>query len=133
MKGAPLSGYVQMWVEPSVEGLESSDSAYQAAIQDLVDFTNDTSGVALISGSVDQAPLTKGSWEPLLMSVGSPTAVAALFRLWLHRDRKRSVKVRVAVPDAAPIEIEASGEAISLTSLQAALESAVKATLDAKS
>ncbi len=122
-----------MWVEPSVEGLEPTERAHQAAIQDLVDFVDETSGVAVVSVPADPTPLTKGSWEPLLLSVGSPTAVVAVIRLWLRRDRRRSVKVRVALPDADPVEIEASGEAISLSGLQSALESAVKAVRDVKS
>lgn len=126
---ARLSQDLSLAVELSADGLEPTHRAHQAAVQDFIDFTNETPGVHLSRVPVEPSGGTKGAWEQLVLEVASPSgaaAVVALFRLWLHRDRKRSVRVTIRTDDRPPVEVEANGESISLDALKAAIEAAFK-------
>ena len=128
--GGALSQNIELSVELAVEGLQPTHRAHQAAVSDFIEYANETPGVSVDDVQADAPAGTKGGWEPLVLSVASPTAagVVTMFRLWLRRDRRRSVKVTLTSPDGPPVEVEASGENISLDALKAAVESAIKAS-----
>lgn len=72
---------------------------------------------------------TKGLWDEVIVSLtttGSLTAFVSALRLWLGRDRRRSVTVTVH-DDGGETTYKISGENISTGTLQHALEAAVKA------
>jgi hypothetical protein len=58
-------------------------------------------------------------------------AIVQLFRLWLERDKRRSVEVTINRPGAAePTVIQVTGEQVSLDVLTAALHAAVELAQD---
>jgi Effector Associated Constant Component 1 len=56
-------------------------------------------------------------------SATATTAFVRIVRLWLQRDRRRSIVLRRTLPDGTTLEREISGEGISDQTLRAALES----------
>jgi hypothetical protein len=119
---------VMLTVELTTQGVGSTDRSHQANVQDFIDYTNEISGVKLASGLSEPSAGTKGGWEQIVLEVASPGAVVALFRLYLHRDRRRSVRVTIKSGHQPDVEIEATGEAISLDALKTAVEAAFRST-----
>lgn len=71
---------------------------------------------------------SKGALTELVVSVSTSGGVAALvriIRIWLGRDRKRSLQVMVRMAENATI-YEISGEGVSVETLRDALEAAVR-------
>lgn len=129
-----LSNSIELSVELEVEGLKPSHPAHEAAVQEFTDYAHETAGVAVVDTPVSTTEASKGSWEPLVLSIASPTSVAVvrMFRLWLQRDRARSVKVKIRSGEQPPVQVEANGQNVSLRALQDAVESALKASEDTR-
>ena len=127
-----MSQTIKLSVELALEGLERTHRAHEAAVHELTEYAHETPGVAVVEATGEATDGAKGSWEPLVLSVASPTATVAIFRLWLQRDRRRSVKVKIHSGKQAPVEVEADGENISLHALQSAVEAALKAARDTR-
>jgi hypothetical protein len=125
-----LSNGIELSVELALEGLEPSHRAHEAAAQEFAEYVRETPGVAVVDAPAQTTEASKGSWEPLVISIASPTSIAVIrmFRLWLQRDRRRSVKVKIRSGGQPPVEVEADGENVSLQALQSAVESALKAS-----
>jgi hypothetical protein len=129
-----LSNSIELSVELTLEGLKPSHRAHEIAVQEFTEYARETPGVAVVDAPGDAAAAAKGSWEPLVISIASPTSIALvrMFRLWLQRDRRRSVKVKIHSGEQPPVEVEADGENVSLQALQSAVESALKASRDTR-
>jgi hypothetical protein len=121
---------IEVLIELEVGELTPSDPAYRVAGQDFISFARHSSDIRLIESPEAGKSSSKGTWDQLLLSVASPSAAAAavaLFRLWLQRDRRRSIKVEIRAAGSNPIQMTAEGDNVSLDVLQKALTS----TLDA--
>jgi hypothetical protein len=117
-------------IELRIEGLRPTDRAHQVAAQDFVEYVRETRGVQLSKTRADGLAGIKGGLDQIALELASPatvTGLVAVLRLWLRRDRKRSVHVKVT-SDTQTVEAEASGEGISLDALKSALETALKTT-----
>ena len=118
-------------IELRIEGLRPTDRAHQVAAQDFVEYVRETRGVQLSKTRADGLAGIKGGLDQIAIELASPatmTGLVAVLRLWLRRDRKRSVHVKVTTSDTKTVEAEASGEGISLDALKSALETALKTT-----
>lgn len=123
-------------VELLIEGLQPTDRAHQVAAQDFVEYVRETSAVQLTKVHAEGPVGTKGALDQIALELASPatvTGLVAVVRLWLRRDRKRSVRVKITTSDTRTVEAEASGEGISLDTLQSALETALKTTQNSSS
>jgi Effector Associated Constant Component 1 len=110
---------------PSVD---PGHSAFQVA---LAEFLEDLSTVPPLRPRQRDLPADgafKGPMTELVVSVSTSGGVAALvkiMRIWLGRDRKRSLKVTVQTAENKTT-YEISGEDVSVETLRDALEAAVR-------
>jgi len=114
-------------VEVALEDLPPAHAATTAARAELEGNSTGLAGVtpATFSQSI---PGTKGSLTELAYVVASPSGAAALvaaWRLWLNRDRRRTLKVRMDDESGSSM-LEVTGEAVSLSALQRAIDSALR-------
>ncbi|MDB4872416.1 MAG: hypothetical protein JWL97_3420 [Gemmatimonadales bacterium] len=116
-------------VELGILDLPQSHQACLAATEDFVSYVREMTGVAKLPEPAGNALGSKGSWEQIALSVSSPAALVAVCRLWLQRDRKRSLRIKVQSGDLPPMEVTAEGDAISLKALERAIESSLKSTI----
>jgi hypothetical protein len=117
---------ISVQVELSSAGLDASHPAMESAVANFVADVRGTQGLAPSDSGV---PVTgkKGSLEAIGVALSSPAAIAALariVRLWLERDRDRSVDVVVGDAGSADRRIIVSGNNISTASLEYALKAA---------
>ncbi|MEU2775942.1 hypothetical protein ABZ646_24160 [Streptomyces sp. NPDC007162] len=113
----------------SIDGLESQHPAVEEAFAEFVHSARAVPGLAVTEESIP-SPHSKGSGlSDLLLLPGTPAvavAVARMFRLWLQRDRARSIAVTVRQAGREVLSVEASGEAVSID----ALERSINQTLE---
>jgi hypothetical protein len=129
-----LSNGIELVVELTPGDLEPSHRAHGTAVQEFMDYAHETPGVVVVDTPATTGEASKGSWEPIVLAIASPTSVAIvrMFRLWLQRDRARSVKVKICSGEQPSVEVEAKGENVSLRALQDTVEAALKASSDMK-
>ncbi|WP_143203971.1 effector-associated constant component EACC1 [Streptomyces kebangsaanensis] len=112
-------------VVPGLASLTDDHPAVLGAIGELTSMLRDEPDIVAES-SFPAVSGAKGMLPSILVElVGSSVAVGAVvrvFRLWLQRDRRRSIRLRRTLPDGSVIEQEVSGVAISDQTLRAALE-----------
>ncbi|MEV6013322.1 hypothetical protein AB0M29_42035 [Streptomyces sp. NPDC051976] len=112
-------------VVPRLTSLTDDHPAVQGAVGELTSMLRDE--LDIVTGS---SPPTlsgsKGMLPGILVELGGSSvamgAVVRVFRLWLQRDRRRSIRLRRTLPDGSVFEQEVSGVAISDQTLRAALE-----------
>lgn len=111
--------------------LPNVDPGHSASQAALAEFLEDLGTVPLLRARQRDLPadgVFKGPLTELVVSVSTSGGVAALvriMRIWLGRDRKRSLKVTVRTAENATI-YEISGEEVSVETLRDALEAAVQ-------
>jgi hypothetical protein len=109
-------------------GVDPGHSAFQVA---LAEFLEDLGTVPPLRTRERDLPgdgASKGPLTELVVSVSTSGGVAALvriMRIWLGRDRKRSLKVTVQTAENQTT-YEISGEDVSVETLRDALEAAVR-------
>jgi len=113
-------------VEPILDGLQPSHPAHRAATMELLNLSPKPT-TEVLTGS----PGSKGVSQDLVwqLAPSAPVVAGALvraWRLWLQRDRRRSLRVTLNESGAPKREILVDGENISLETL----ESAIGAVLD---
>lgn len=114
-------------VEFGLSGLRSDHPAAQAALSELLD---DLRSDPRLEAREQSVPIAAGKGLPaeLIVSLVTSGTVATLVRilkLWLQRDRRRSLKVSVRTPAGETI-VSIEGDQISTATLARALESAAK-------
>ncbi|MEV6741109.1 hypothetical protein AB0N14_31035 [Streptomyces sp. NPDC051104] len=112
-------------VVPHLASLTDDHPAVQEAVGELTSMLRDEP--AIVAGSPPTAVSgSKGILPVILVELGGSSvtvgAAVRVFRLWLQRDRRRSIRLRRTLPDGSVIEQEVSGVAISDQTLRAALE-----------
>jgi hypothetical protein len=117
---------------PILEGLQPSHPAHRAAMMELLQ-----SEPKPATETSDGAPGSKGVSHDLVWQLAPtvPVTVGALvraWRLWLQRDRRRSLHITVKESGATKTEFEVSGENISLESVEKAIEAALDREAGAK-
>lgn len=117
-------------VDIDIAGVDHGHSAVRGAWAELRQDLDGTSPRLRVSERHrSDRSNTKGLWDEVIVSLtttGSLTAFVSALRLWLGRDRRRSVTVTVH-DNGRENSYEISGENISTVTLQHALEAAVKA------
>ena len=121
---------VSLWIEPKVLGLPPTHAASLTAMEDFIAYVHESPDVDKLPEFQHGTAGAKGSWEQIVLSVGSPAAIVAICRLWLQRDRKRSLHVKLESNDLPSMEITVEGDNISLKSLEQAIESSLRSAND---
>ena len=119
-------------ISVSVTGLDQNHQVVELAHDELVDDLRDSPDLTVQSVGAPR-PGSKGWAEDtavLIGSLGGGATLVKLVKLWLGRDKKRSVKVSIKRPTKPPIVIEATGENMSIDGLNSAIEQALNADND---
>lgn len=128
---------IELGVALSVAGLPRHHRGHESAVSDFADCVRSTPGTVLRqgdeeSGSPGDGPLAKGALHELSLVVDGPSAAAiaaaaaAVFRTWMHRDRRRTVRVQIKSPNSGLVELVVEGDDVSLKTLETAIVSAAK-------
>ena len=99
-------------LHPGLSTLTAADEPLQRATGELI---ADLRGVDGLRVTEEDAPSTghKGGLTDLVIALGGPSLVAGVvttLRLWLSRDRRRTLTIRAARPGEEPVWIEIAGD-----------------------
>jgi hypothetical protein len=132
-KGAPTVAELTLTITPRLSGASVVHPAVESALHELVADAQHAAGVKLSIVDREATPGHKGTLQEVALALTAPGAVAGvvqIFRLWLGRDRRRSIDVSINRPGQDPVELHVSGDGISLDALQKAVDSAIQADED---
>lgn len=121
----------EITVDADIRGIDRAHPAFQGAWGELLADLRATPGLRAQERDVttESATQAKKGWETELIvgltGTGTVTGLVQAFKLWLGRDRRRSVTVTVRSGEQE-ISYEIAGENISTGTLQAALDVAVQ-------
>ena len=120
---------MRVWLSPQLTGVSQGHPAYEQAIAELMDATAEVPSVTTrFEGSTDSAAGTKGAAQDIAVVLSTPGSIAALvacWRLWLKRDRDRSIDVTIEEAGAPATRVHVSGSSISMTAIELALTEAL--------
>ncbi len=108
-------------VEPILDGLERGHPAHRAATTELLDVSPKTTAAPVDSVLGAKGPSSDLVWQ---LAPAAPVIAAALvrgWRLWLQRDRRRSLRITVKESGATRTEIIINGDNVSLETLENAV------------
>jgi hypothetical protein len=129
-----MAGQVELRVVPSVEGLDKGHPALEAAVDEFYDDLRELSGVKIQERDAETAQSgSKGALQHLVLDPDGPAAAWAtvkMAKLWLSRDRQRSLSVTIDGPGQEPRTITASGDIVSTEALERAIRDAFGADAD---
>lgn len=115
-------------VDVHLPGVDPGHSAFQTARAELLDDLGATPSLRARERDVPASDGSKGTLIELVISVSASGGIASLVkivRLWLSRDRRRSLKVTIQTT-GTQTTYEVSGDDISVETLHAALEAAAR-------
>jgi hypothetical protein len=115
-------------IDACIPGVDSAHSAVRAASAELVHDLGADPGLRAREHSRPAASGSKGLASELIVSLttsGSIAGFVSIVRLWLHRDRRRAVKVTVRTT-ADETTYDVTGDSVSIQTLRVALEAAVR-------
>lgn len=118
---------------PHLAGASAGHPAVEAATRELYADGSETLGVKTSLVGHPPEDGAKGALQDLTFAISAPGAIAGLvrvFRLWLARDRRRSIDVTIARPGAESTKLHVSGDSVSLEALQQVVDSALRAERD---
>ena len=125
----------QLQILPSVDGLNEHSPVIDDAVDDFREDVRASREIELVQGSPAPRDNSKGVFETIVVGLGGPAGVAAsaaalarIMRLWLERDRDRSLTIKLPDSKGAGTEIKISGENVS----NDAILKAVERVLDSK-
>jgi len=117
-----MSDKVQIRVELGMNGLPKNHPAYIQATEEFVHDVQVEPGIALGEHYTASQPYpTKGGAQELLFApdtVGIALAAVKIMKLWLSRDRRRTIDISITRPGGEPLTLHAEGESISLEALE---------------
>jgi hypothetical protein len=115
-------------VSVGISGLDNHHQAVGLAFSELVNDVNEYPELIVdTTGSVEAGK--KGWLEDTIFTVtsaGGAATLVQLVKLWLQRDRKRSLRVTVNRPGEDPFVVEAGGDNMSVDGLKFAVEETLK-------
>lgn len=111
-------------LHPGLSTLTAADEPLQRATGELI---ADLRGVAGLRVTEEDAPGTghKGGLTDLVIALGGPSVVAGVVtvvRLWLSRDRRRSLTIRAARSGEDLVWIEIAGDNIAERTVHEAIQ-----------
>jgi hypothetical protein len=115
-------------IDVHLPGVDPGHSAFQAALGELLEDLSTVPSLRARERQLPTAAGSKGLLTELAVSVPASGGIAALVRIvriWLDRDRKRSLKVTVQTTKNTTT-YDISGDSISVKTLRDALEAAVR-------
>lgn len=116
-------------VRPGIGNLSPQLPAHAQAVDELLDDLRSVNGLtAREEAAAPSSPSAKGGITELVLGPSTASAawaVVKLARLWLERDRRRTISITVRQPGREPVEIEGSGENLSLDVLARTVELAL--------
>lgn len=115
-----MSTNTDVVVRLKVAELKSNHPALEAATQEFVSDARKTRHVNVVERDVD-SPGGKGFLQEFALIPSGPSAawaVVTLVKLWLGRDRRRSVQITIKNPGQDPVIVEATGDSISLQTFE---------------
>ncbi|PTA47509.1 hypothetical protein [Micromonospora sp. RP3T] len=109
---------------PGLSTLTPDDEPLQAATAELVMDLREVDG---LRATEEGTPVIghKGQWTELVIALGGPSVVAGAvtaMRLWLSRDRRRSLTLTAWRADEHPLRIEISGDNIAERTVHEAVQ-----------
>lgn len=118
-------------ITPGMEGLARSHPAAIQATEELYADIRRSPGTLIEERDTERAqPSTKGALQELLLSpesAGAAWAAVKVVKLWLARDRRRTLTVTIDRPGHERQTIHASGDSISVEALERAVHDVVGA------
>jgi hypothetical protein len=129
---------IDIEVQLDVTGLDHENPAFEQATEEFISDVRETPELAVsklkkpAQREGATVPTTKGgTLQEILVIASAPSSAAtvvSLFKLWLKRDRHRtiSLKIKPSGKNKEPITVEASGENVSLATLEKVIESAFR-------
>jgi Effector Associated Constant Component 1 len=120
----------EITVDADIQGIDQAHPAFQGAWGELLADLRAIPGLRAQERDVATEPAMKAKgWETELIvgltGTGTVTGLVQALKLWLGRDRRRSVTVTVRF-GGQDVSYEIAGENISTGTLQAALDVAVQ-------
>ncbi|KAB1948565.1 hypothetical protein F8271_02210 [Micromonospora sp. ALFpr18c] len=115
---------------PALSTLTPADEPLQAATAELVADLREVDGLRVTEEDTP-AVGQKGQWTDLVIALGGPSVVAGavtVFRLWLGRDRRRSLTLTAWRAGADPLRIEISGDNVAERTVHEAVQRLLGAT-----
>jgi hypothetical protein len=126
---------VDIGVGLDVAGLDRDHPSFELATQEFISDARETPELEVSeqkksASDADAAtPGTKsGIVQELILIASAPSSAAAvvsLVKLWLRRDRHRSISLEIRPSGKAPVTVQASGDNISLETLEKVVESSL--------
>lgn len=115
-----------------VADLDEDDPSFELAVQEFISDAREAPKLELehrkpASEDVKAALATKGGvLQELVLIASAPSSAAtvvSLVRLWLKRDRHRSISLKIRPSGKEPVTVEASGDNLSLATLEKVIDS----------
>ncbi|MBD0673998.1 effector-associated constant component EACC1 [Streptomyces sp. CBMA156] len=124
-----MSSGTSLAVALSIEGLDAGHPAVEQAYAELLDDARAVPGLTVDERMAPVQGRKGGELANLLLVPGGSAvvvAVARIFRLWLQRDRARSLSVTVSRAGSEDVTVQASGEAVSIEALERGIQQALE-------
>jgi len=129
-----MYGEVQVEIWPDVKGLAKGHPARSDATDELVRDLQEIPGIGLQESSAITEPGSgKGGLQDLVLAPGTASAawaVVKIIKLWLARDRRRTINISITRPGEQAMVVEASGENLSHQTLESVMREALSAYPD---
>ncbi|MCX5117240.1 hypothetical protein OG992_08600 [Micromonospora sp. NBC_00362] len=109
---------------PGLSTLTPDDEPLQAASAELVMDLREVDGLRATEEGIPVVG-RKGQWTELVIALGGPSVVAGAvtaMRLWLSRDRRRSLTLTASRAGEDPLRIEISGDNVAERTVHEAVQ-----------
>ncbi|HUC25231.1 MAG TPA: hypothetical protein VMA73_21185 [Streptosporangiaceae bacterium] len=125
---------LRIGVDLDLKGLAKDHPAQLHAAEELVNDLQEIPGIRLqVSSAVTELRSSKGVLQDLVLAPGTASGawvVVNIVKLWLARDRRRTINIRIAQDGGRTMVVEASGESLSHQALESAMREALSAYPD---
>jgi hypothetical protein len=126
---------LQIGIEPRMNGIKADHPAHEQSIEELLSELHGLPGVAITKRDrTHHGSAGKGVLQEIFLIPGGTTAALGavkiikvkIIKLWLSRDRRRSIDITISRADSEPLTIHASGDNLSLEALEGTFRQALK-------
>jgi hypothetical protein len=126
--GGKLTNELQFQLTVDIANMDRHHPSTELAVRELLDDLNDTPNVSTKTGGGQSQDGTKGTLDTLLVTA-TPLAIPAivrLFRLWLTRDKDRSVNITITKSNQPSTTVNITGDNISSQALEQVITESFK-------